>query len=92
MAQPTSRTEFKEYCLFNADLWMLTYEKEFSDEKGQEMAFTETIMPRPSGAQISPSAQEFGTETPEEEVEEIITDTTATMGDLPDVGADVGVA
>jgi|TARA_R110000824_G_scaffold49483_11_gene138831 hypothetical protein len=86
------KQEFKEYCLFNADLWMLTYEKEFADEKGQEMAFTETIMPRPSGAEISPAAQEFGTETPEEEVEEILPDPTATMSDLPDVGADVGVA
>ena len=49
-------------------------------------------MPRPSGAEISPAAQEFGTETPEEEVEEILPDPTATMSDLPDVGADVGVA
>ena len=53
------RQEMKEYCLYNIDLWMLTYEKEISQESGQEPAFTETIMPRPSGAEVQPGAAEF---------------------------------
>jgi len=53
------RQEFKEYCLYNIDLWLLTYEKELADENGQEPAFTETIMPRPSGAALSPAAAGF---------------------------------
>jgi hypothetical protein len=83
------RQEFKEYALFNADLWMLTYEKEFSDEKGQEPAFSETIMPRPKDAQVSGTAQEFDApvEAPEDTVD--LPEPTATMTDLPDVGANV---
>jgi hypothetical protein len=53
------KQEFKEYCLYNIDLWMLTYEKEISQETGQEPAFTETIMPRPTGAEVQPQAAEF---------------------------------
>ena len=83
------KQEFKEYALFNADLWMLTYEKEYSDEKGQEPAFAETIMPRPSGAEISPAAEEFGGRPSKEDPGEEIPDPTATIGDLPDVGAEV---
>jgi len=50
------KQEFKEYCLYNIDLWMLTYEKDIAEQKGQEMAFTEVIMPRPEGAEVSPAA------------------------------------
>jgi len=59
LARPEDKQEFKEYCLFNIDLWMLTYEKEISQENGQEPAFTETIMPRPPGAEVQPQAAEF---------------------------------
>ncbi len=59
LARPEDKTEFKEYCLFNIDLWMLTYEKEIAQENGQEPAFTETIMPRPAGAEVKPQAAEF---------------------------------
>ena len=47
---------FKEYCLYNIDLWMMTYEKDIAKEKGQEPAFTDTVMPKPAGAQVSPAA------------------------------------
>ena len=48
------KEEFKEYALFNIDLWMITYEKDLSGEKGQEPAFSEPVMDRPAGAEISP--------------------------------------
>ena len=47
---------FKEYCLYNIDLWMMTYEKDIAKEKGQQPAFTETVMPKPAGAEVSPAA------------------------------------
>ena len=65
---PEYRQEFKDYALYNVDLWLLTYEKEFADSEGQEPAFTETIMPKPSGAETAGSATGFeatGGEVPE---------------------------
>jgi len=59
LPRPEDKKEMKEYCLYNIDLWMLTYEKEISQESGQEPAFTETIKPRPAGAELTPQAQEF---------------------------------
>ena len=59
LPRPEDKQEMKEYCLYNIDLWMLTYEKEISQESGQEPAFTETIMPRPPGAEVQPGAAEF---------------------------------
>jgi len=53
------KQEYKEYALYNIDLWLLSYEKELSQEKGQEAAFSETIMPRPAGAEVQPIAAEF---------------------------------
>jgi len=50
------KQEFKEYCLYNIDLWMLTYEKDIAREKGQEMAFTNVVMPKPAGAEVSSAA------------------------------------
>ena len=58
---PSYKTEFKEYALYNVDLWLLTYEKELADSLGQQPAFTETIMPKPSGAQVTSTAQQFDT-------------------------------
>ena len=48
------RKEFKEYCLYNIDLWMIFYEKDIARQKGQKPAFTQPVMSRPEGAQVSP--------------------------------------
>jgi len=56
---PEYKKEFKDYALYNVDLWLLTYEKEFADSEGQQPAFTETVMPKPEGAQLSGAATEF---------------------------------
>jgi len=56
---PEYKSEFKTYALYNVDLWLLTYEKELADSLGQQPAFTETIMPKPAGAEVSSTAQEF---------------------------------
>jgi hypothetical protein len=69
---PEYRQEFKEYALYNIDLWLLTYEKEFADSEGQEPAFTETVMPKPSGAETAGSATEFEGGGFEDELEEIL--------------------
>ena len=53
------KEEFKKYALYNVDLWILTYEKELADSLGQQPAFTSTIMPRPAGAEVRGTAQEF---------------------------------
>jgi len=80
------KQEFKEYALYNVDLWLLTYEKELADELGSEPAFDSTVIDKPTGAEVSPVAQEFGTG---DEVAEVLPDPTAGMSDIPDVGADV---
>jgi hypothetical protein len=56
---PEYREEFKNYALYNVDLWLNTYEKELADSLGQQPAFTTTIMDKPSGATVSIAAQEF---------------------------------
>ena len=56
---PAYKKEFKEYALYNVDLWMLTYEKELADSLGQQPAFTETVMQRPAGAEVRSDAQQF---------------------------------
>lgn len=56
---PAYKKEFKEYALYNADLWLNTYEKELADSLGQQPAFSEVEMPKPSGAQVQGSAQQF---------------------------------
>ena len=53
------RQEFKEYALYNVDLWLLTYEKEVADESGQPPAFDKVIMPKPAGAEVQGAAAEF---------------------------------
>ena len=63
---PEYKKEFKDYALYNVDLWLLTYEKELADSLGQEPAFTETVVSKPSGAEISGTAQEFEMGSPEE--------------------------
>jgi hypothetical protein len=53
------RQEYKEYALYNIDLWLLTYEKELADELGGAPAFNNTVTKKPSGAEVSSTAQEF---------------------------------
>jgi len=61
------KQEFKEYALYNVDLWLLTYEKELADTKGQEPAFTEPMTEKPAGARTESAAAGFeGAGMPEE--------------------------
>ena len=61
------KQEFKDYALYNVDLWLLTYEKELADTKGQEPAFTEPMTEKPAGAKIEAAAADFeGGGMPEE--------------------------
>jgi hypothetical protein len=53
------KQEFKEYALYNVDLWLLTYEKELSNTKGQEPAFSEPITEKPAGSNVGGAAAEF---------------------------------
>ena len=53
------KQEFKDYALYNVDLWLLTYEKELADEFGTAPAFNSTVTSKPTGAQITGGAQEF---------------------------------
>ena len=50
------KEEYKNYALYNVDLWLLTYEKELADELGTEPAFTDVVTPKPEGAQVSARA------------------------------------
>ena len=64
------KQQFKKYCLYNIDLWLITYEDEISDELGQESAFTNPIIKKPSGAKVSAekvtgAGPEEGDETPD---------------------------
>ena len=57
------KIQFKEYCLYNIDLWLVTYEDEISDELGQEAAFTKPLTQKPSGARVSaPKVPNIGDE------------------------------
>ena len=53
------REEFKSYALYNVDLWLLTYEKELADELGAPPAFSNTVVKKPAGAQVSGTVEEF---------------------------------
>ena len=76
---PEYREEFKNYALYNVDLWLNTYEKELADSLGQQPAFTTTIMDKPSGAQVSGTAQEFEGE------EDLETDFEGLEDEFPDL-------
>jgi len=58
--KPGAAKEYREFVLYNVDLWLLTYEEEYSKELGQEPAFTEPIMPRPESAVEIGSGRKFG--------------------------------
>ena len=53
------KQEFKEYALYNVDLWLLTYEKDLADELGTEPAFDSTVTRKPAGAEVQDIASEF---------------------------------
>tara|TARA_B100000287_G_C20672450_1_gene793893 strand:+ start:2514 stop:3413 length:900 start_codon:yes stop_codon:yes gene_type:complete len=57
--KPEYKEEFKDYAMYNVDLWLLTYEKELADSLGQQPAFEDTVMPKPSGAETKGVASEF---------------------------------
>ena len=75
------KQELKIYALYNADLWLLTYEKEIADENGEAPAFDKVIMPKPKGAQVSGTAAEF-----ESGEDEGIDQDMEDMFDIPDLG------
>jgi hypothetical protein len=53
------KQEYKDYAMYNIDLWMLTYERELADENGQAPAFDQVVTKKPAGAQVSGAAQDF---------------------------------
>ena len=75
------KQELKIYALYNADLWLLTYEKEIADERLSSPAFDKVIMPKPKGAQVSGTAAEF-----ESGEDEGIDQDMEDMFDIPDLG------
>ena len=79
LPRPEDKQEFKEYAMYNIDLWLLTYEKEISDENGEAPAFTNTVTNKPAGAEVQGAAQEFeGGVAPEAEEGGL---------DIPELGA-----
>ena len=59
LVRPEDRQEFKEYALYNVDLWLLSYEKDIADENGEPPAFDKVIMPKPEGAEVAAKAKQF---------------------------------
>ena len=55
------KQEFKDYALYNIDLWLLTYEKELADGNGQPPAFDKVVTKKPPGAATRGPAAEFET-------------------------------
>lgn len=55
------KQEFKDYALYNIDLWLLTYEKELADGNGQPPAFDKVVTKKPAGAATRGAAAEFET-------------------------------
>ena len=53
------RRDYKEYALYNVDLWLLTYEKELADELGTGPAFDSTVTRKPQGAEVQNIASGF---------------------------------
>jgi len=80
------KSEFKEYTLYNADLWLLTYEEELSKEMGQGPAFQKTIMPRPDTAKEIGKGAEFAPGAGE------VADMADAATEVQDVGAGIPTA
>jgi hypothetical protein len=73
------KQEFKDYAMYNIDLWLLTYEKELSDELGAAPAFDKVVTDKPAGAQVQAGAEQFAAGDP---VEEPVGE------EIPEIGAD----
>jgi len=54
---PKDKQEFESYLIHNLDLWFVKYEKEVSEELGQEPAYTEPITQMPQGGQMTQGVQ-----------------------------------
>ena len=59
LPRPEDKQEFKDYALYNIDLWLLTYEKDLADESGVEPAFSKVVTDRPAGGVTAASAAQF---------------------------------
>jgi hypothetical protein len=85
--KPEYKEEFKAYAMYNVDLWLLTYEKELADSLGQLPAFQDTVMLKPSGAEVKGAASEFedqgGLEAPMVEPEGADVETPPEEGEIP---------
>ena len=70
-------------------MWLNTYEKELADELGTAPAFSDTVMKKPAGAQVSAPAQEFETAPAEVAPEETAPEEENTgETDIPDLDAE----
>jgi hypothetical protein len=83
LVRPEDKQEFKDYALYNIDLWLLTYEKDIADENGEPPAFDKVVTPKPEGAQIQGAAQDFDAESGQEEEID-------TQFDVPELKGDEG--
>lgn len=81
LVRPEDRQEFKDYALYNVDLWLLSYEKDIADENGEAPAFDKVIMPKPAGAEVQGQAKEFE-DAPEVEIPD---ETEDEVVDLPSI-------
>lgn len=75
------KQEYKDYAMYNVDLWLLTYEKELSDELGTPPAFDKVVTDKPAGAQVQGAAADFAAD----ELPEL----TADEESLDDITADL---
>jgi len=48
--KPEDKEEYRNYFLYNIDLWMVKYEKELASELGQSPAFADSVVEKPQGA------------------------------------------
>ena len=78
------KQEYKEYAMYNIDLWLLTYEKELSDALGAPPAFDKVVTNKPAGAQVQGAAADFAAdELPELSAdEESLDDITADLENI----------
>ncbi|HCI69972.1 MAG TPA: hypothetical protein DHV30_05020 [Balneola sp.] len=56
--------QFKNYTLYNIDLWLASFEEDLARTLGQQPAFTGVSTEKPSGAQVAGSAEKFASEVP----------------------------
>ena len=56
--------QFKNYTLYNIDLWLASFEEDLARTLGQQPAFTGVSTEKPSGAQVAGSAEKFASEMP----------------------------